>query len=184
MGVAFVARTFTQLEQGGASMNQRVLLAIALAIPILALIAVAGMKAQQRASGIEVVLPIEGFDPRDLLSGHYLTYRVDYGIPTSCGEMYETQADLCLEPTRAVYPHNQRPDDCRLFLRGYCDTNTGFSVENLNRFYIPEEHAAVLDSKVRDKQGSLVLAVDAQGNAVIKDLLINGKPWRDALTSE
>ena len=57
-------------------------------------------------------------------------------------------------------------------------------MENLNRFYIPEEHAAVLDSKVRDKQGSLVLAVDAQGNAVIKDLLINGKPWRDALTSE
>ena len=98
--------------------------------------------------------------------------------------MYETRADLCLEPTRAVYPHNQRPDDCRLFLRGYCDTNTGFSVENLNRFYIPEEHAAVLDSKVRDKQGSLVLAVDAQGDAVIKDLLINGKPWRDVLTSE
>lgn len=164
-------------------MNQRVLLAVALAIPIVALIAVAGMKAQQRASGVEVVLPIEGFDPRDLLSGHYLTYQIDFGVETTCSTP-NTVADLCLEPTRSIHPQGELPADCRLFIQGSCDSNATFSVENLNRFYIPEIHASLLDAKVRDNQGALVLSVDQAGNAAIKDLLINGKPWRDALTSE
>lgn len=164
-------------------MNSKIALVVALMIPIVALTATALQKAQQRATGVEVTLPIEGFDPRDLLSGHYLTYQIDYGIHTGCPTQ-ETVVDLCLEPIRAIYPQGERPTHCHVFLRGYCDSSSAFLVENLNRFYIPEQYATELDRRVRDKQGSLVLSVDNAGNAIIKDLLIDGEPWKTAVQRE
>ena len=161
-------------------MNQKTLLAIALVLPILALSATAWMKAQQRAHGTEVVFPIEGFDPRDLLSGHYLTYRIDYGIALDC-PLADGEALLCLEPNHAIYPANALPNSCSLYLRGYCDSSSAFSVENIDRFYIPETSASALDAKIRDNKGSIILSVDSQGYPVIKDLLIDGKPWQEAI---
>ncbi|MBO5039191.1 MAG: GDYXXLXY domain-containing protein [Alphaproteobacteria bacterium] len=34
--------------------------------------------AHQRNQGREVVVRVQGFDPRDLLSGHYIWYRIDW----------------------------------------------------------------------------------------------------------
>jgi len=161
-------------------MNKRTWLIVALVLPLIALVGTAFLKGMQRASGTEVILPIEGFDPRDLLSGHYLTYRVDYGVAPACATP-EVHADLCINPTRGIYPEGTRPSDCSLFIRGYCGSDTHFLVEDINRFYIPEEHAAALDTKVRNKQGAIVLSVDTDGNAVLKDLLIDGKPWKTAV---
>ena len=44
--------------------------------------------------GSEIILPISGFDPRDILSGHYLVYRIDYGIQNKdiCGN-YDNNID-------------------------------------------------------------------------------------------
>ncbi len=156
-------------------MNRRGWLIVALIVPILALAASAYLKSVQRSSGEEVILPINGFDPRDLLSGHYLIYRVDYGVEAGCNA-YQGQASVCLRPTRGIYPAGELPQDCTLFIHGQCDSSV-FSA-GIERFYIPEEYAQVLEAKVRDQQGEVVLAVDSQGNAAIRDLLIDGKPWK------
>lgn len=161
-------------------MNKRILLIIALALPILALALNAWLKGEQRSSGEEVVLPIEGFDPRDLLSGHYLIYRVDYGVENACTE-HNREASVCLRPFRGIYGKNALPDGCELFIRGRCDDSAAFSA-GIERFYIPEEYAEVLEDKVRDNKGELVLSVDQQGNAAIRDLLIEGRPWKDMVT--
>ncbi|EIJ36377.1 GDYXXLXY domain-containing protein [Thiothrix nivea] len=160
-------------------MNKRILLIVALALPILSLGLNAYLKSAQRANGEEVVLPITGFDPRDLLSGHYLQYRVDYGVENGCGE-HRTEASVCLRPMRGIYPQGSLPQDCGLFIRGRCDSSADF-LADIERFYIPEEYAQSLEDKVRDRKGELVLSVDRQGNAAIRDLLIEGKPWKEAV---
>ena len=132
----------------------------------------------QRNSGEEVILPITGFDPRDLLSGHYLIYRVDYGAEVDCAEQ-QGQASVCLRPTRGLYPAGELPEDCTLFIHGQCDS--GVFNAGIERFYIPEAYAQALEQQVRDNQGELVLGVDQQGNAAIRDLLLDGKPWKQTV---
>lgn len=160
-------------------MNKRILLIVALALPIIALALNAYLKSTQRDGGEEVVLPIEGFDPRDLLSGHYLLYRVDYAVEKGCGTQDE-EASVCLRPMRSIYPQGSLPADCELFIRGRCDNNGDF-LADIERFYIPEEYAQSLEDKVRDRKGELVLSVDRQGNVAIRNLLIDGKPWKEAV---
>jgi uncharacterized membrane-anchored protein len=173
------------MDKGAESMNKRTWLIVALVLPMIALVGTAYLKNMQRASGTEVILPIEGFDPRDLLSGHYLTYNVAYGVGQVCESgdggyaSYSGKAAICLKPTQSFYPAESLPSDCTLLIRGECDA--GRFNAGIERFYIPEEHAAVLDTKVRDKQGAIVLSVDTNGNAVLKDLLIDGKPWKTAV---
>jgi uncharacterized membrane-anchored protein len=160
-------------------MNRKTWLIIALALPIVALAASAYLKSLQRESGTQVVLPIEGFDPRDLLSGHYLTYRVDYGLgENGCGD-YQGQANVCLRPQPRIAPEGGLAADCTLFIRGYCDSGR-FSA-GIERFYIPEEYAHDLEQAVRDKRGELVLSVGHSGTAAIRDLLIDNKPWKTAI---
>ena len=47
---------------------------IILGLPILFLGMLGGSLKIQMNSGIEVRLPIRGYDPRDLLSGHYIPF--------------------------------------------------------------------------------------------------------------
>lgn len=161
-------------------MNKRILLIVALTLPILALGLNAWLKSEQRNSGEEIVLPIEGFDPRDLLSGHYLIYRVDYGVANGCHE-HNVEASVCLRPKLGIFAKGKLPADCELFIHGRCDDSAAFSA-GIERFYLPEEYAQALEDKVRDNQGELVLSVDSQGNVAIRDLLIEGRPWKEVVT--
>lgn len=165
-------------------MNKRFSLALALLLPIVVLAGNAWMHYHQRISGETVTLPIEGFDPRDLLSGHYLVYRIDYGIEddTNCPTS-DIAASICLAPERRVYPADELPENCTQFIRGNCDSNAQF-ISGLERFYIPEEYAGVLDEKVRNQQGKLVISVGESGNAGVLDLLIDDRPWKELVTEE
>lgn len=166
-------------------MNKRTWLIVTLVLPMIALVGTAYLKNMQRTSGMEVTLPIEGFDPRDLLSGHYLTYSIAYGVGSVCESgdggyaSYSGKSAVCLKPTLGFYPADSLPSDCTLLIRGECDA--GRFNAGIERFYMPEAYASSLDNKVREKQGSIVLSVDTDGNAVLKDLLIDGKPWKTAV---
>ncbi len=162
-------------------MKQRWLLALALLLPIMALAASVWMKQTQRENGQQITLPISGFDPRDLLSGHYLTYRVDYGVGACSTPNHP--ATVCLRPTPFLEESaSLSTNACQLYLRGQCDNTNQFHAD-IERFYIPEAYASVLDAKVRNNQGSLVISVDNQGNAAVRDLLIDGQPWKQAVES-
>lgn len=163
-------------------MKKKIGLALALLLPITVLAANTWLHYQQRAAGETVVLPIDGFDPRDLLSGHYLVYQIDYGIEENNGcPTSDIAASLCLIPERRIYPADELPASCTQFIRGNCDSNTHF-VSGLERFYIPDQYADLLDEKVRDNQGKLVISVDPAGNAGVVDLLINDQPWKTLMT--
>lgn len=58
-------------------MSKKVI-AVILSLPILFL-GIWGIHLNiQKDSGIEVRIPITGYDPRDLLSGHYIQYKIDW----------------------------------------------------------------------------------------------------------
>ena len=152
-------------------------LVVALLLPILALGAMTWLKSHLRDSGTPITLPIEGFDPRDLLSGHYLTYRVDYAAGDCPAD---TDAAVCLAPERSIVAADAIPHSCTLYIKGHCDS--GQFRADVERFYIPEAYAQVLEQKVRDKKGAVELSVAADGTAVIRELLIDGVPWQQAVT--
>ncbi|MBF0610789.1 MAG: GDYXXLXY domain-containing protein [Magnetococcales bacterium] len=154
--------------------------ALFLLIPVVALLGVAVNSYFKVQNGIEFILPVEGFDPRDLLAGHYLIYR----------PVYKSPQDMCLQresPLPVYYcteegyfvdgQYNNKPT-CDLFIRGQCED--GRFVAGVERFYIPEGRAIVLDRAVRENKGSVVLAIDPKtGETRVKDFLLNGRSWRE-----
>ena len=153
-------------------MNRAQQLALAIALPLVLLATNAAWHLYQRSQGVEMRLPIRGFDPRDLLAGHYLTYQVDYGLGSFCSLEENTQRQkhtICLEPLQSI-----ADGSCSLPLEGFC--NQGNFSAGIERFYIPDQYAGKLDRAIRDQKGEIVIMVK-NGKAVVKDLIIEDKPW-------
>lgn len=161
--------------------NPQLRLVAALLFPIVVLAANTWMYQQQRQAGESFKFPIEGFDPRDMLSGHYLFYKVNYGIADEYGcPTSDIAASLCLGPEKRVYPADERPSTCTVYLQGKCNANAIFTA-GLDRFYIPQEYATRLERDIAQKKGEIEVSIDKRGNAAILDLLIEGKPWKEAV---
>ena len=134
---------------------------IILGLPILFLGIWGVILSFQINSGIEVRLPIMGYDPRDLLSGHYILYQIDW-----------------------------ESADCKQFENGICPEDE-FCVNNEwgekhCRFYIPEEHAKTLDELFRKRNNDdmvfeVIYSYKKGFKPMAKELLINGKDWREAI---
>lgn len=150
----------------------------ALAAPIIALAALTAWKHVRMSTGTELVLPIRGYDPRDLLSGHYLIYQVDYGIADVCRGRQRNPPEkwLCLD-SKSV--SNYHPVGCEVVIKGRCD-GSRFRA-GIERFYIPENESRQLERLVQSRQASIRVSVSADGTARIKDLLIDGVTWKELL---
>ena len=156
-------------------MKERLALILALVLPIAALGALALYHQQRLATGTRVELPIAGFDPRDLLAGHYLRYRIDYGVAQCPGVPNAPHAGICLRPQKAFFVENP-PAPCRLWIEGRC--RDGRFEAGIERFYIPEEAARPLEKALMSGLGRVRLSITADGEARVEELLIDGKPWR------
>lgn len=162
--------------------------AAAVLVPPLALAAWVGQIVWQERHAVEVDLPIEGYDPRDLLSGHYLLFRVVY--PVNMQAFCTTQDGdfsgdvrtgyLCLDENRGQASF-ERPADCQKVVSGQC--MWGNFNDGLERFYIPEEvNAQALEKAVIEKRGSVTLRFVAGRNKPrIHNLKIDGTDWRQWL---
>lgn len=155
-------------------MNRTLHLTLAIALPLAVLAFNAGWKLYERSQGIEIRLPIEGFDPRDLLSGHYLVYRVNYGLGEFCTDLnvgHNQPHTICLDPKQST-----ADESCTVPLSGVCQ-NSDFKA-SIERFYIPEQYATPLDQAVRDQKGEIIITVK-NGKAGVKDLMIEDKQWME-----
>ena len=138
------------------------LLSVLFILPLLVLAAWSIYLMYQRDTGQTVVVAIEGYDPRDLLSGRYIQYTI-----------------------------NWEKTDCQQFADGVCPQDE-FCVNarwgRQCRFYIPEENASELDRlfQLRDKNDlnfTVVYSYKPYKHAIAKNLLINGADWHQYLTS-
>jgi len=149
---------------------------LALVLPVLGLLILTGYQQLLISTGTEVVLPINGYDPRDLLSGHYITYTIDFESVQPCQKNRggDEQHYIYLEPRfeSPVYPR-----DCRVFIKGKCKSRR-FEA-GIERFYISESDAQRVEKSVKNKKASILISVSRDGTAKVKELLLNGKPWKE-----
>ena len=152
-------------------------LLIVLIIPIIVLLALTLYKKYTFLTGRQVTLPITGYDPRAILSGYYLNYAIEYNIEDIChNKAYRENkhAYICLNPRKFSYV---KPYNCDLLIKGVCN-KLNFRA-GIERYYVPKEHAKRLEKLVRSNKASIVLSIPKNGKAQVKDLLINGKSWKD-----
>ena len=142
--------------------------------PILILLMMTLYKISLRQSTTVVTLPIQGYDPRDLLSGHYLRYRIDYGITDICTNSEIQIKYICLSQKKLS---KSWIESCEDQIQGEC--RESFFHAGIEKFYIPEENAKNLEKLLREKPSSLRISISPSGKAIIQDLLIDGKSWQD-----
>ncbi|HPQ68130.1 MAG TPA: GDYXXLXY domain-containing protein [bacterium] len=167
--------------------STRVKLAVAVIIPILCLAIWVGSMAIDLHTGTEITIPAAGIDPRDPLAGHYLTYRPLYP-PKLCevGMSSLKPYYVCLwEENGRINGYSMgqkcpasKPADCQVVLQGNC-RGSEFSAD-IERYYIPEESAPLLNSiMATSRRCSIVVSVNQKGKPKVKDLLIDGRSWRE-----
>lgn len=144
----------------------RKVLAAALVVPFVALMGWLLLLTHQRETGAEVTVAVEGYDPRDLLSGHYIQYEIHWGR-TNCAQFDKgicPQDDFC--NGEALWGYQPRTRSCR--------------------FYVPEQNAGTLDRllALNDAQASfeVVYSYHPGKKPLAKKLLINGQDWKEYLS--
>ncbi|MEW5849793.1 MAG: GDYXXLXY domain-containing protein [Myxococcota bacterium] len=158
---------------------------LALALPLVVLFLMVVRAELVLATGRHYELAISGYDPRDLLRGQYLRYRIEWNAspPPSCVEGSEPPCCLCVEADAT--PENprvrttpcERVNECQAFIRAS-------ELSNLEKYFVPEDMGLPLERAIRDRRASIRVAVSPRGDAVIEELLLDGRPWREVVGEE
>lgn len=178
-------------------MSKKIIQITVLIFPIIAMLALIGVHTNNQTKGDLWIVPVTGYDPRDLLRGHYLTFRFDWNWEDEEAKCQNDNCAVCLaedsndqgryeNPKVRLNFANVARKECASYIKGYGGRTTSFNIgtrkssNNLRRYYIPEEHARHLDYALR-RQGathkfSLGLRVNENGNAFIERMYINGVP--------
>ncbi|MBS0525987.1 MAG: GDYXXLXY domain-containing protein [Proteobacteria bacterium] len=166
----------------------------ALVLPVLALAALVGHQELLLANARILSVPLTGFDPRDLLRGHYIRAQMDWDWERApaISEYEAVDGALCVlaetpKPRVRFLPGWKAGDridaDCRLVIAGQARAPSRFAPSQLDngdgaiQLYVPEARASDLEKLMRERPGSLTvdLAVRADGVAAIKALRIDGQ---------
>ena len=163
--------------------NKKLLLVVM--IPFILLCLLVARAEYHLSIGTQWDFAITGYDPRDLLRGHYLRFRVAYDWQESQNECNgRTSCSYCLTDVGKQTPKVQIVDthiakQCDGFMQ-YDDLQ-----EPLNRFYIPETQARLAEDLLRqariDNTAYLRLSINKKGTPRIVDLLIDGRPLEELL---
>ena len=164
-------------------MTPRTRLVLAVVLPLV-VIAIGIVDAERHlATARRWVFDVAGYDPRDLLHGHYLLYNValDEGPPIEeCPDDEEGVCCLCLDDRGDQVPPHARRATCAT-ARGQCAAvlQTRY-LATLRRYYIAEADADRLTRSFQEaagrRQARLVVAIDDRGVPRVDRLLLNGVP--------
>ena len=162
---------------------------IGIIVPLVLMAAWTSQFALVANRGLSVSLAVGGYDPRDLLSGHFLQYQVDYGPVLKCDSSITDEICVCLAPdSNAATPDgtekafwagscNEIPNDgsCRKWLRGHCHWS-GLEV-GIERYYFPENFTHEL-ARVPPKS-TIDVALDGHGGGVVTGMYVDREPLLD-----
>lgn len=162
---------------------------IAIIIPVFLMFAWVAQLSLITALGTQLQLKITGYDPRNLLSGHYLRYQVDYGTPLCTGgsAAEREQQCVCFSPTKTNEPAQvtwhgycpNKPKDCTVYLQGQCDYRT--FTAGIERYYFPEIWAQYLNNV--PKNATILLNV-FQGRGVVENILVGTQPLMEYIKTK
>jgi hypothetical protein len=137
----------------------------------------------------EFVFEIRGYDPRDLLRGHYLQFRLDVGEPPvreAC-DARDPRCCVCLSRGAPDVPPLVERMTCAT-ARLVCDgALQARYLDDPHRYYVPEAKARVLERRLIDAAGRraahVVLAVARDGEAHVRELRIDGEAIPGGVTA-
>ena len=158
-------------------------------VPAILILAFLGLNLRTAAFGEEIVLEVAPVDPRDLFRGDYV--RLGYEI--SRISLNETPHALGFSNGEAIYgtlsqkgefwtldsvSHNRpRAKEGQVFMKGRVtwSANDNVSIEwGIESYFLPEGEGKSIERQ-RDGNLSAVVAVASSGNAVLRELLIDGE---------
>ena len=152
---------------------------IAVLIPIVGLLVLVGKAEFAAHSGPTWHIPIEGYDPRDLLHGRYLQYqfRFNWQGKSDCGgqvtvgqPVLDPDCCLCLTRTNELgIDPAVRQVSCDEAERcdGWLRTE---AVEPPLRYFVPEDRAPALEEALFEREASLELRCGPNGTPAIIEL--------------
>lgn len=169
---------------------------LALLLPLIVLAGVTGDAVAKRNTGGKIwQVKIAGYDPRDLLYGHYLTYRMAWDIRENASFPYNSypygeQTCLCLNSSGSGGRDPvATPLSCGMEKTMQCESvirvnRSGGSVYSLNmkdaaqRHFIPEENARHVERLLRTDGHTLRVEFMARSDrsAHIRDLYVDDQP--------
>ena len=138
-------------------------LLILLLLPVVCLFILNCFLWYDKDSGTEITVRVSGYDPRDLLSGHYIRYRIDWDKTDT--EQFNNQS---------------------FTKQDFIDSLNKQSY----RFYVSEKHAKYLDKLLMESNFSkqenkkiveIVYSYKKGKHPIAKKLLVNGKDYKTIL---
>ncbi len=152
---------------------------IAVAVPIISLLLWCGLLEYNALSGEIIKVRAIGYDPRDLLSGHYLRFQLDlleYGQCSGNAAPNSTSRCVCFEREESSDRHRPmwagacdvRPGSCTVFLKGVCEY--GRFRWGAEQYFIPEQLAPALQTV--PPESSALIAVSKNGGGQIVGFLV------------
>ena len=176
--------------------------AVLLFLPLLVLGGVILKNERDIASAKTWRVGITGYDPRELLHGHYLNFRFDWGLSPEHGLCLDGQSCcLCLEPQQGSAAPLTSRQICEaaarcasalsLPKRSGCANGApscpndadAFDPEGAQRYFIPESAASQLNALLADRRAhlSVDLKIPSPGRRLLGDLYIDNFEWREYL---
>lgn len=125
---------------------------ICLIMPIIILLGWTFSLSSAQKDGTEIVLVVKGYDPRDLLSGHYLLLTPDWQA-TDCGQFAEGQCP--------------KQDFLKIY-KYYIPEEKAELLEQILQ-------------NAKEVTAALVFATNKREGYVIRDLRLNNMPWQQWL---
>ena len=179
-------------------MNNKNLQRIAIFFPLLLMIVWVVKLYLYGILGVNVRLKIVGYDPRNLLSGYYLRYIIDYGVNDICSlsapttnknSYYHLQSRIkhntkcvCLDPPQSNGISTKvskvfwvgdscadKPDNCSVYLEGQCSFGRFEAIPD--KYYFPE----VLKKQLNTVPENANIVVNIfRGKGQVKGIEVNG----------
>lgn len=156
-----------------------------LALPLVALAASWAFTHHKAQQGTIWAVPVSGYDPRDLLRGHYITYRYNWpGMPAQDGRDYISA--VCIKGTAPVIntatslnefgmPPSQARPECTIVAR----TAPGSVSENglaNGKIYIAQTKAAGLERQLADPKFEALIHVRIRDDGIVTPLELEFRP--------
>jgi len=129
--------------------------------------------------GQEWQFKVQGYDPRDLLRGHYLRFNLRYNWTNEkAGCESGVDCCLCLSDISQQTPEVKKTN-CEV-AKNQCDGYMRSEFErSLNRYYIPEDYALQAEQILRDagaeNNAFLSVSISNTGEPQITDMIIRGE---------
>lgn len=168
-------------------MHKKLLIAVSIPFVLLCLLIIrAEIHINQ---GQEWQFQVQGYDPRDLLRGHYLQFNLRHDWGSESGRTCSDANDCCLCLTdvgnRVPKVKKTSCETAQTQCDGYMRDKF---VRGLNRYYIPENQAAHAEKILQDagtnNEAFLSVSINSKGEAQITDMMIQGKSLDELIKLE